>query len=545
MRNHKALRYWFPLFLALFFAGGLWLGYKLCSARHDSIGDKKLRELFGYISDSYVDNVDLDSLVEMSIPAILSNLDPHSSYIPAKDLEEANQHLKGSFSGVGIQFQIYRDTVNVVEVTEAGPSEKAGLQAGDRIVAVDGESFTGKDITEDKVRETLRGLRNTQVRLGVYRPSTGKTETYTITRGDIPLKSVDASYMVDATTGFIRVSNFGEQTYFEFLQALNALRVDGAQNYIVDLRGNTGGYMEPALLMANEFLPEKEIIVSTRGEHAAEDYVLTDGTGAFVDFGLTVLIDEMSASASEIFAGAMQDHDRALIIGRRSFGKGLVQRPIPFDDGSELRLTVQRYYTPSGRCIQKEYKPGHNDDYSLELLNRMYNGELLSEDSVKLHKDMLFTTDNGREVYGGGGIMPDIFVPNDTSGVTNYYLDVVNKGLITKFAYEYSDLNRSELSKAKSLSALNLKLPSDDVLLSSFIYYATTEGVPARWYYIKQSRNLIVSQLRAVIARNILGWSSYYEAINKSDNTVERALSEINAGNADAPIKSVPKNSTK
>lgn len=545
MHNFKALKYWFPLFGALFFALGLWLGYVLCSARHDSSGDKKLRELFGYIHDNYVDEVDADSLVEMSIPAILSNLDPHSAYIAAKDLEEANLQLKGSFSGVGIQFQIFRDTVNVVEVTEGGPAEKAGLQPGDRIVTVDGKNFTGKDMTEDRVRETLRGARQSCVRLGIVRPGSGKTVQYTLTRGEIPLKSIETAYMVDKETGLIRVNNFGEQTYAEFLQALNALRVEGAKNYIVDLRGNTGGYMETAILMANEFLPAGKVIVSTRGRRTTDDIVLSDGTGAFSDFGLVVLIDEMSASSSEIFAGAMQDHDRALVLGRRSFGKGLVQRPISFEDGSELRLTVQRYYTPSGRSIQKEYRPGHNDDYGLELYNRIRSGELMNEDSIKLHKDLVFTTEHGREVYGGGGIVPDIFVPNDTSGVTNYYIDVANKGLLMKFAYEYCDLNRQDLSKAKSVSSLMGRLPSDDVLLSSFIYYATTQGVPARWYYIKLSRNLIVTQLKGLIARNVLGSPAYYEVVNATDNNVSRALSEIRNGNAAAPIKPKQKKSAK
>lgn len=538
MINYRKYRYWIPVIVAGSFVCGTAVGYFLDGDWRKSSGERKLEDVLEQIQANYVDNVDMDSLIEKSLPAILENLDPHSAYIKATDLETVNQSLKGSFGGVGIHFQIYRDTLNVVEVNPGGPADKAGVQAGDRIVTVDNKEISGKQLTEEKVREMLRGKHGSAVRLGIYRPSApGKLINSRVIRGDIPLNSVDASYMLSDDIGYIKVSTFSNKTYDEFLQALNSLRIKGANNYIIDLRGNTGGYMETAIMMVNEFLPESKVILSTKSTKMPEGFVMSDGYGAFTRPGVTVLIDEMSASSSEIFAGALQDHDRALIIGRRSFGKGLVQRPIAFPDGSELRLTVQRYYTPSGRSIQKDYKGGNLSDYEYEVYNRYRSGEVLNEDSMKLRKDLLFHTDGGRAVYGGGGIAPDIFVPNDTSGITNYYLDVANKGLIMKFAYEYCDLNRADLKKVKNVDQLDQMLPSNDILLNSFVYYAKTQGVPARWYYIKLSRNLIVSQIKANIARNVLGLPAYYNVINKTDSTLNRAVTEIKNGNAKAPVR--------
>lgn len=535
--NFRRPRYWVPLIAAVMFAGGMWLGVFLNSLHRESPGEEKLRALLSLIREAYVDEVDIDSLIEKSIPGILANLDPHSAYIPASQLEDVNTSLRGSFSGVGIQFQIYRDTINVVEIVAGGPAEKAGLMAGDRIVRVDKKNMTGKWLNEDSVRNNLRGSRLSRVHLTVVRPSKpGKQLKYTLVRDDIPVVSVDTYYMLDKNTGYVKVNNFGEQTYTQFMKAMAQLRSQGAKSYVLDLRGNTGGYMETAILMVNEFLEGGLNIVETRGRAMHDEIVSSDGTGAFTNEPLVVLIDEMSASSSEIFSGAIQDHDRGLVIGRRSFGKGLVQRPISFTDGSELRLTVQRYYTPSGRSIQKEYKPGKNEDYELEVFERFRNGESMNADSVKLHKELLFNTDNGRPVYGGGGIMPDIFIPEDTTGITGYYLDVANKGLPMDFAYEYCDLNRSDLSGVRDLSQLMSRLPPDDVLLSSFVYYATTRGVPARWYYIKQSRKLIVSQIKALIARNVLGLPAYYRVILKDDANIRRALDEIHKGNATAPV---------
>lgn len=539
MKRYLQFKYWAPLVLALIFIGGMWFGAFLQRHERQSVGENKLRELFTLIEDNYVDSVSVDSLIEMSIPALLSNLDPHSAYIRASERDDVNSELEGSFGGIGIQFQVYNDTVNVVEVIAGGPSEKAGLLSGDRIVAVDGKPLNVKELGEDEdVRKVLRGPKGTKVKLTIVRNGVRKPFTADIVRGDIPVNSVDAAYLLDDSTGMIRVSRFARNTYAEFLQALNSLHNKGAKDYVIDLRGNTGGFMETAILMVNEFLEPQKRIVSTRGRNKDdESVVLSDGSGAFTDARLVVLIDEMSASSSEIFAGALQDNDRALILGRRSFGKGLVQRPVEFADGSEVRLTVQRYYTPSGRSIQKEYKPGANADYEFEVFERYKNGETLNEDSVKLRRDLLFKTAGGREVYGGGGIMPDVFVPNDTSGVTSYYVNVVNAGLMTKFAYEYSDLNRSNLQSAKTIKQLMSRLPSDNELLGAFVYYATTQGVPARWYYINISRHLIVTQLKALIARDVLGIPAYFEVVNQQDANVTRAMSELQSGKADFPIR--------
>ena len=515
-----------PLAFALTLIAGLFLGWQISRTSHStSSGEGKLLDIFSIIQDKYVEDVDIDSMVEMTIPLMLKNLDPHSSYIPAKELESANSELEGKFSGVGISFRIHNDTLNVVEVIPDGPSEKAGLLPGDRLIKVDDENIAGTGITEDDVFKLLRGKKGTKVKLTVKRSNSTKPLTFNITRDDIPVKSVDAAYMITDSIGYVKVSKFGRNTYNEFLQSLNSLRLNGAESFVVDLRGNGGGYLESAVMMVNEFLPAGKLIVSTRGRNSRNDQVIiSDGTGAFQDYGVVVMINEFSASASEIFSGAIQDNDRGWIVGRRSFGKGLVQQPIMLPDSSEIRLTVQRYYTPSGRCIQKDYKPGENDNYDLELINRFNNGEMLSADSIKLNIDEKFLTTGGREVYGGGGIMPDYFVPEDTSYITSYYVNVANQGLPIQYAYEYSDGNRNQLSKAKTVDELLKMLPSDAILLNDFVRYAVTKGVPARWAYINKCAPMLVNQLKALITRGTFGIEGYYEVINRQDNTVDEAL---------------------
>ena len=525
-----------PLVLSAIFAGGMWLGWILNSSHSLSGGEKKLMSVLEIINDKYVDEIDMDSLVEMAIPALLNNLDPHSAYIPKTDFEMVNSELEG-FSGVGISFDILNDTLCVVEVITDGPAERVGVQAGDRIIKVDDKPIAGTGLTPDDVRAMLRGKKGTDVTITVKRGLSRKPLTFKITRDDIPTVYIDAAYMCDDRTGYIKVSKFARDTYDEFLQALNRLRIEGAQDYVIDLRGNTGGYMEPAILMANEFLEPGQVIVSTKGRDRSEDQiVLSDGSGAFTDFGVAVIIDEFSASASEIFSGAIQDNDRGWIIGRRSFGKGLVQRPIMMPDSSEVRLTVQRYYTPAGRCIQKDYKLGDRSDYDAELINRFNNGELLSADSVRFNPDDRYTTFGGRTVYGGGGIMPDHFVPRDTAAVTKYYEKIINKGLMIDFAYEYADLNRDDLSAVETVDEFRKKLPSDDMLLVSFVRYAAQNGVPAQWYYINTSSKLIVNQLKALIARNVLGLSAYYEIINVDDKALDIAREKVRRPPLDADV---------
>lgn len=537
MQNKSKLKIWLPLILAVTFAAGLSLGWFMNRPEELTPGEKKLRELFAIISEDYVDPVDLDSLIERSIPGILANLDPHSAYISLADKAMPDE-LDGSFSGIGIQFQIFNDTVCVVEAMSGGPAEKVGIMSGDRIVSVDGKNIASINISNEDVFKLLRGKKNTKVTLGIRRPGSPKVVNFTVKRGDIPVTSIDAAYMVSPTVGYVKINKFARNTYAEFLQSMTSLTNRGARDFIIDLRGNTGGYMEPAIMIVNEFLPARCKIVSTKGRHPQDNsVVISDGSGSFRNARVAVLTDENTASASEIFSGAIQDNDRGLIIGRRSFGKGLVQRPIQLKDGSEIRLTVQRYYTPSGRSIQKDYTPGRNDQYEYEIFERYRNGEMQSADSVKFDKKLLFKTATGRQVYGGGGIMPDIFLPNDTTAYTGYFVSAFNQGLFQKFAYEYCDLNRADLEKAKNVNELLKLLPPDNILLNAFVQYAVTQGLPARWYYINISQGLIVKQVKALIARDILGIPAYYEINNSDDSNVIRALREIIGGNANFPIK--------
>ncbi len=518
-------KFWLPLLLSATIVFGIIIGWFSRGLSNSSASHGKLFDVLEMIQENYVEEIDMDSLVEMTIPLLLNNLDPHSSYIPAKDYVNANNELEGKFSGIGISFQIFNDTLTVVEVISGGPSEKKGVLPGDRIIKIDDKVVAGNGITNQDVFNMLRGPKGTKVNIAVRRTNSPKLINFEITRDDIPVESVDAAYMLDSETGYVKVSRFARDTYKEFLQALNKLRIDGAKNYVVDLRQNGGGYMETAIMMVNEFLPAGKTIVSTKGRDKDNDqYVISDGSGSFRDYGVTVLIDEFSASASEIFSGAIQDNDRGWVVGRRSFGKGLVQRPMLLPDSSEVRLTVQRYYTPSGRCIQKEYKPGANTDYDLEIINRFNNGEVTSADSVKLNLDQKYATSGGRTVYGGGGIMPDYFVAEDTTAITSYYIAISNAGLLQKYSYAYADDNRQQLNKAKTVAQLLKLLPPDEVLLRDFVDYAVSNGIPARWYYINISSPLIVNHLKALIARDILGIQAYYEVINTSDPTLAKAL---------------------
>ncbi len=538
MKNKITATIWIPLIAALAFAGGMWADYLV--NRHEPMtdGQKKFNAILSTINSQYVDEIDTDSLIERTLPFLLNNLDPHSAYIPAKDLKGVNDDLEGSFSGVGVSFMIMNDTICIVEIISGGPAEKVGLKAGDRIVTIDKENVGGKGISNSDVFSKLRGPKGTKVSLGVKRANSKKLLKYDVTRGDIPVTSVDAAYILRDDIGYVKVNKFSRNTYNEFISALNKLRVGGANKYIIDLRGNGGGFMETAIMMANEFLPPYSTIVETRGrDENINSVVLSDGTGRFVDSEVVVLIDEFSASSSEILSGALQDNDRGLIIGRRSFGKGLVQQQLVMADSSALRLTVQRYYTPSGRSIQKDYKPGENQGYESEILDRYNHGEAYNADSVKFNKDKIFHTSTGRVVYGGGGIMPDIFVPNDTTGITSYYINVANAGLLQKFTYEYCDLNRDLLSMSKDVPELLKLLPNDDTLLYAFVSYAAKNGVPARWYYITQSRQLLLSQLKALIARDTLGVPAYYKVINDTDVNIMEAVEQLQKGNAAVPIR--------
>ena len=490
------------------------------------------------IKSDYVDPLDMDSLIESTFPDLMAALDPHSAYIPSSELQTVNDDLSGSFSGVGVSFQILNDTVQVIEVVPGGPAEKVGIQAGDRIIKADTTNLTGTEISQDNVFKTLRGEKGSTVVLTIKRYGQNKEIVYDVVRGDIPVNSVDVSYMLNDSTGYVKVTKFSRNTYMEFFNALNNLRLDGAKSFVVDLRGNSGGFMDQAIFMANEFLPGGRLIVYTKGRKMENEYMaLSDGRGNFQDYPIVVLTNEGSASASEIFAGAIQDNDRGLIIGRRSFGKGLVQNQTELPDTSAIRMTVARYYTPSGRSIQKEYKRGDIRKYDLDIIDRYSHGEFYNADSIKLDKDKIFFTTNGREVYGGGGIMPDIFIPEDTTGFTSYYIAVANQGLIQKYAYSVADQYREKLGGDKSIEKFEEILPYDYPLLENFVAYAVANGVPARWYYINKSKDLLISQIKAMIARDVLGYPSFIELLNKDDNVVINALQQLEEGNSPVNIE--------
>lgn len=525
-----------PLFLSLGIIGGLFIG-RYSSEQRMSPGEEKLRTVLGMIQEQYVDPIDIDSLINESIPDLLASLDPHSAYIPAESLTIANDDLEGSFGGIGVAFQVLNDTVTVVEVITGGPAEKVGILPGDLILEANGKKLTGEKITSDEVFKTLRGKEGTKVKTLVKRRSSKTPLTFDIVRGEIPSNSVDAAYMLTDDTGYVKVSKFARTTYSEFYTALTRLQKEGAKKYIVDLRGNSGGFMDQAIYMANEFLPAGRGIVFTKGRIAENQTVATsDGTGQFQNVPLTVITNEFSASASEIFAGAIQDNDRGLVIGRRTFGKGLVQNQLSLPDSSAVRLTVARYYTPSGRCIQKEYKRGKDGKYEMDIADRYTHGEFYSRDSIKLDKSKLFRTVNGREVYGGGGIMPDVFVPEDTTGYTSYYLEAVNKGLINTFAQYMADSYRP-MMKDKSVESMMRILPRDNTLLQNFVSYAAGKGLPARWYYINQSRGLLLNQIKGVIARDLVGYEGLIKILNQEDKTVAEALRLLEQGQSPVNIK--------
>ena len=485
-------------------------------------GSSRLSNLLHIIDDQYVDSVNIDSLVEKAIPQILAELDPHSVYISAKDVQLATDDLKGSFSGVGIEFIIRDDTIRVQNVIKDGPANRAGLLAGDKIVSINGKPFVGKIVTNEEAMHRLKGPKDSKVLIGVKRFGEKGVKVFTVTRGDISVNSISACYMINDTTGYIRVKSFGERTYAEMLSALQTLNIEGADHLIIDLRDNGGGILEAAVQMANEFLPKNRLIVYTQGRKSPRAEYRSNGKGSYQHIPMVVLINEGTASAAEIFAGAMQDNDRATIVGRRSFGKGLVQQQIQFPDGSMIRLTVARYYTPSGRCIQKPFKPGDNADYENDLLTRYRHGEFFSQDSIK-HVGPAYHTHNGRTVYGGGGITPDIFVPEDTSHVTSYYKEAAMSGLILQYAFNYTDEHRPILSKFTEMMPLANYLDRQN-LVNDFANYAARYGLRRRNLMIMRSHSLLQNYIDSRIIYNILDEQAWIEYLNLSDETVKAAL---------------------
>ena len=482
----------------------------------------KINNLLHIIDDQYVDTVSVNQLVEKAMPQILAELDPHSVYIGAQDVQAANDDLKGSFSGVGIEFTIRQDTIRVQNVIGNGPAERAGLIAGDKIVSVDGDTFVGKKVTNQEAMRRLKGPKDTKVKLGIIRFGEKKVKYFTVTRGEIPQKSITSTYMIDNETGYIKVKNFGENTYPELLIALAKLSQEGVENLVIDLRGNLGGYLASAVQMANEFLPKGKLIVYTQGRKSPRQEYRSDGRGSYQHIPLVVLIDEVSASSSEIFAGAMQDNDRATIIGRRSFGKGLVQQPIPFNDGSMIRLTIARYYTPSGRCIQKPYTMGDEKSYEEDLLDRYQHGEFFSQDSIR-HSGKAYHTSIGRVVYGGGGITPDIFIPEDTTNVTSYYKEASMTGLILQFAFNYTDNNRqkmNEFAEMKELAAYRVKQNT----VEKFAEFDNKNGLRRRNLMIKKSHKLLEGYISGRIISNMLNDEAWTQYLNLDDPAIAKTL---------------------
>ena len=534
-----------PLFMAICVVVGILIG--TFYANHFSgnrlniinTSGNKLNNLLHIIDDQYVDTVNMNDLVEKAMPQILSELDPHSVYISSKDVQSANDDLSSSFSGVGIEFTIRQDTIHVQNVISNGPAEKAGVIAGDKIVSIDDKLFVGKIVTTTESMRRLKGPKDTKVKLGLLGYKAKKVRYVTVTRGEIPQKSISATYMLDSKTGYIKIKKFAENTYPELLISLAQLSQNNLQNLVIDLRGNLGGYMASAVQIANEFLPKNRLIVYMEGRRSPRQDFMSDGKGSYQHIPLVILIDEASASSSEIVSGAIQDNDRGTIIGRRSFGKGLVQKPLSFRDGSMIRLTTARYYTPSGRCIQKPYSSGADKDYEEDLLNRYQSGEYFSQDSIK-HSGKKYHTKNGRIVYGGGGITPDIFVPEDTLGITSYYKEAAISGLILQFAFEYTDENRAKLTELGNYNAITKHLTKQNIV-DKFATYADKNGLKRRNLMIKKSHKLLERYIVSRIVYNILDENAWTQYLNQDDPTVSKAM-DIFRKNAAFPKNTDRKN---
>jgi carboxyl-terminal processing protease len=520
-----------PLLLALAIAGGILIGRQmkqpfsgktsLFSFRQNE--SSKINDIINYIDDSYVDTVNNKVLIESAIRSMLENLDPHSTYIPAEQVKAYNEPLQGEFDGIGIEFHIQDDTIMVVAAVSGGPSEQLGIQSGDRIIKVDGKNLASIGIRNEDVLKLLRGKSGTHVGVTIFRKGFDDLLDFNITRDKIPLTSVDAGYMINDEIGYIRISQFGATTADEYLDKFMMLKERGMKKLILDLRDNPGGYLNTAIRIADEFLPDKKLIVYTKGKARPEERYVATPRGFFEEGEVAVLIDEGSASASEIVSGALQDWDRATIVGRRSFGKGLVQEQSALPDGSAIRLTIARYYTPTGRSIQKPYSEGY-ENYSRDLADRMAHGELESADSIHFADSLKYITPGGKTVYGGGGIMPDVFVPLDTSYLSSFYTDVVGKGILSQFAYDYVDQNRKLLSTFDDFNEFNAKFSVSEHLFADFVKYAVKQKAVNDEKAIKRSSEKIKLNLKALIARQFWKSEGYFPVINSGDATMKKAI---------------------
>lgn len=537
---NKKTKILLPLIVAVTLVLGLWIGSVASGNRYARISSELIRSMgntphdklsyvMQIIDAAYIDPVNMDTIREALMPELMAQLDPHSIYIPATDMSDVNENLEGEFDGIGVVFNMATDTIVVLNVIAGGPSYKAGVMPGDRIVTIDSKTVAGVKFPQDSVMKLLRGKRGTKVNVGIGRGVTDELVDIEIIRDKIPINSIDAAFMLTPNTGFIKLSSFSRNSHKELVEAIEKLEKEGMKSMIFDLRDNSGGYLDQAILIANEFLPAGKMIVYTEDRFEQRQVEYSDGTGEVTDIPLVILINEYSASSSEILAGAVQDNDRGTIIGRRSFGKGLVQNQLPLPDGSAVRLTVARYYTPTGRSIQKPYEMGMSaEEYEADILNRYLHNEVFSADSIVFNDSLRFVTEGGKVVYGGGGIMPDIFVPIDTVGVTDYYAEVMNKNILYRYTLDYVDKHRSKVNKLTTIAELTAFLDSDPSLVDDFVRYAEREGVRTTRKEIEASRELLLAELRAYIGRNTpLEDAGFYVNIYPIDNTLLSAVKEL------------------
>ncbi len=501
--------------------------FQTVKAQHSEVDPNqtymKFDRLLQLIEYAYVESVDQPKLVEDAVINVLKELDPHSTYISKKDIDRTNEPLVGNFEGVGIQFQIFHDTILVVSPVPGGPADRLGIHAGDKIIRINGEDAFGSKINNQYVMDHLRGPKGTKVTVGIYRKGSSGLIDYTIVRDKIPLNSIDATYMVTQDVGYVKLARFARTSADEFRESVAQLRKEGMKDLILDLRNNSGGYLDIAFELADEFLPAGKLIVYTKGLRSPKQDFMATGKGSFENGKLIVLIDEASASASEIVAGAIQDWDRGVILGRRSFGKGLVQRPFLLPDSSMIRLTTARYYTPSGRCIQKSYENG-TDDYFSEVFNRYKHGEMIHADSIRLPDSLRYFTHNKRVVYGGGGIMPDVFIPLDTTFITNYYTEIFRKGLLNDYVLQYLESRRPELLSAYPNIKVFTSRFNDDKLLDQFVDFAAAKEVPRDEKGLEASGKQILAVLKGLIARNLYNVSAYFEVVGSTDDDLQQAV---------------------
>ena len=531
--NRTKRGFWLPIGAAVMLALGVWAGFTISSSSQryaprtsspqPQVRHNKLDLPLGLVERAYIDSLSGDSLVEELMPELMKRLDPHSIYIPKSDMQSLNEPLEGEFDGVGIVFNMATDTIVVLNIVAGGPSYKAGILPGDRIVTIDGDTVAGRNVNQNKVMSMLRGKRGSKVTVGVLRQNVGEAVPIEITRDKIHMKSIDAAFMIRPSVGYVRLTSFARTTHKEFVEAIDSLKKQGMESLVFDLRGNSGGYLDQAIAMTDEFLPAGCLMVYTEDRMGHQQKEYSTGNGRLTDLPLVVLIDEFSASSSEIVAGALQDNDRGTIIGRRSFGKGLVQSQIPFSDGSAIRLTVAKYFTPTGRSIQKPYKRG--EEYEDDIWQRYASGQFFSADSIHFADSLRFTTPKGKVVYGGGGIMPDEFVPLDTLNMTPYYYAVTGLNVLYRYTLDYSDRHRSQINAIRTVEELDAMLDGDKGLYDDFIDYATSLGIKPNSKEIRQSRVLIEPMLRAYIARNTeLQDSGYFSQIWPSDETLLKAF---------------------